>query len=100
MRSKKSVVPGQQFISPLSIQQNLDPRCSRKSEHVPLSINTRRTERLILVPSNIINRAEQILEVWIHIACTHASVTNDDVNIVSLVITFYFRTCRKCLLLG
>src|SRR6476620_5567618 len=100
VRGKKSVIPGQQLISTLSIQQNFDTRCGRKFEHVPLGINTRRTERFILMPRNVINCIEQIFEVWVHVACMHASLLNDDVNILPLVITFYFGTCRKRLLPG
>ena len=49
-RAEEAMVPGQELVGALPVQQHLDAVLRGQAHHIPLREDARRAERLILLP--------------------------------------------------
>src|SRR6185437_4385965 len=100
MRSEKPMIAEEQIISPLPVQQHFHARILSELEDFPLGPHTRRTERFILMPGHGIEHFKKFAQVRIDVMSLHTGVTNNDIDMVTLIKPFLGGASRKGVLVG
>src|SRR5262245_255471 len=79
------LVAGELLIRALAVEHDLDLVAGGELEDVPLGVNAGRAERLVLVPSNAIERRKQLVEARANVVRVGTRAAHDLVDELALV---------------
>ena len=99
MRREEPGIAGQQFVGALPVKQNLYARARGKFKDFPLSIDTARAERLVLVPGDRVERLLNPGKLGVGVMGLNAGVRDHLVDVFALVIALDSRARGKRVLL-
>src|SRR6185503_16279211 len=95
---KVRVITRQHFVGALAIKQHSDVVLARESHHAPLSVNTRRTERLFLVPEHFRQLIEELLRRGPYIRSLNAVFASHEIDPLTFVTRRFVKARGKSLL--